>query len=321
MHDEIERRQALDDARRLVVQTLLLFQIVEQGRLPVQTLRRCCAEPVLDALGPIIPAAARGSLAAPKVTRVRVQAIGDNLVHAAAVARRPDGQPAGYVLELRRDGIGRDWQVHQLTRAQDRRVAVHEPGEPHRPPIDFARAISTVEGSYRRAAEQLRRAEDHAEQLRRDAAPGRRPGSPVKRAAINGRLDQADRDVARWNTRVQQLARELDELRDMRAVIPEPDRLERLLGPQPHDRQSRTEWRATAAAVDYYRHRWGVTATDALPEPGEHASMNQRQHHAETARIVAAYLAPSSRELRTALPPQDNRQRGRDTAEGIDLTP
>ncbi len=321
MHDEIERRQALDDARRLVVQTLLLFQVVEQGRLPVQTLRRCCAQPVIDAFGPIDPSAARGSLAAPKITGIRVQAIGDHLVHAAAVARRPDGQPAGYVVELRRDGIGRDWQVHQLTRAQDRRLATHEPDAPHHPPADFTRAITTVEGSYRRAAEQLRCAENRAEQLRRDAAPGRRPGSPVKRSALNGRLDQADRDAARWRSRVQQLAGELDELGDMRAAIPEPDRLERLLGPQPPDRQARAEWRTTAAAVDYYRHRWGVTATDGIPKPDDHASTSQRQHHTETARIVAACLAASSRELQTALPPQDNRQRGRDTAEGIDLTP
>ncbi len=321
MHDEIERRQALDDARRLVVQTLLLFQIVEQGRLPVQTLRRCCAEPVLKAFGPIDPTAARGSLAAPKITGVRVQAVGDHLVHAAAIARRPDGQPAGYVLELRRDGIGRDWQVHQLTRAQDRRMAIHEPDEPHRPPADFARAITAVEGSYQRAANQLRRTEDHAEQLRRDAALGRRLGSPVKRSALNRRLDQADRDAARWRVRVQQLAGELDGLRDMRDAMPQPDRLERLLGPQPRDRQERAEWRATAAAVNYYRHRWGVTATDALTEPGEHASTNQRQHHAETARIAAAYLAASSHELQIALPPQDNRQRGRDTADGIDLAP
>lgn len=321
MHDDIERRQALDDARRLVVQTLLLVQIVEQGRLPAAVLLRCCAQPVLDALGPIDPAVSRRTLAAPKITGVRLQAVGDHLVHAAAVARRPDGKPAGYVLELRRDGIGRDWQVHQLTRAQDQRLAIHEPGAPHRPPADFERAITAVTDTYRRAAERLRHAEDRAEQLRRDAAPGRRPGSSVKRSALNARLDQADRDTTRWRARVQQLAGELDELRDLRTAIPEPDRLERLLGPQPRDRQARLEWRTTAAAVGYYRHRWGLTATDAVPEPDDHASTSQRQHHAETTRIIDAYVTGADREIQTARPPQDNRGRGRQAAEETDLTP
>ena len=321
MHDDIERHQALDDARRLVVQTLLLVQIVEQGRLPAAVLLRCCAQPVLDALGPIDPAVSRRPLAAPKITGVRVQAVSDHLVHGAAVARRPDGKPAGYVLELRRDGIGRDWQVHQLTRAQDRKLAIHEPGGAHPLPADFERAITAVTDTYRRAAERLRHAEERAEQLRRDAAPGRRPGSSVKRSALNARLNQADRDTARWRARVQQLADELDELRDLRAVIPQSDRFERLLGPQPRGRQERADWRTTAAAVDYYRHRWGVTTTDALPDPSDHASTSQRQHHAETTRIIDTYAASADHQIQTARPPQDNPRRGRPAAEEIDPTP
>src|SRR5680860_1025793 len=143
---DMDRRQA-EDARAIAQMTrwtLVMLQNAERGLVPVKALERTVDPSVLAALGPITPPPSGQPRAKPRVGRLRVHLVHDELAHVACVAGRPDGRPAGYVLEFRREPGQRAWHISEMSRVDERRLVG---------PEDKHHALSTRGGVRRLSAD------------------------------------------------------------------------------------------------------------------------------------------------------------------------
>ena len=289
MHDE-QAHQARK-VTELTRWALVTLQNVERGLLPVKALRGVVDPAVISALGPIKPPKPGQPIFEPHVARVRVHLVNQTLAHVAAVAPRPDGRMAGYVLELHHDTVTRQWKIAELSRAEERRIVGPEQRMPladqgvRRLPVDLTPLIAMTDCARQEALSHVDAAQAQLDALR-DTLTATRPGATRRsreRAAMREKEQAARRDLERWHRKVRELDNELTELRDVRelrevrsmveqrdplmAVRGQPTHLEQLLGPIPRDRDERAQWRRAASEVEAYRQRWEITDPEQALAP------------------------------------------------------
>lgn len=315
----MDRRQAQDV--RVIEQmtrwTLTMLQNAERGLMAMRTLQRTVDPAVLTALGPLAPPKP-GPVAPVHVGGVRIHLVNSGLAHVASTAVRPDGQTAGYVLELRSDRNRREWRVTELTTVQDRNLV--PPGtrmaalkaaeqEPRRYPADITGLIAATERARADAQRALGQVQNKVEDLRQQVAErqGKGPRKVRERAGLVEKERAARAEATRWERaifKIDEELRTLQEVRELREVrqlvldgdplmkARKPEYLDRLLGPVPSDREQRSEWRQVASTVERYRQEWNVTDRDeALGNMREGMPTEQLRHRQQAAEAAAQYVS------------------------------
>jgi hypothetical protein len=309
--------------------TLVMLQNAEQGLISVKALQRTVDPSVLAALGPITPPTRGQPRAKPRVGNVRVHLVTGGLAHVAAVAGRPDGGVAGYVLEFRCEEHKRNWRITEMSRVEERRLV--GPDDKHQAlsnrdggrqlPADLHAVIRATEHARDHARHSMDIATDHAQQLR-DRLADLKGGSTWKvreRVSLAEQERTARIDAARWQRQLTGITEELRELNDVvelrearRLVetgdplmaVRKPEHLEQLLGPVPKDRDDRAAWRHAASTIERYRQTWGINdpanALGALPDE---ATVEQQQQHRTAHRAAELYTE-------TRAPQRDDGQAG-----------